>query len=67
MRGNYTSEDRTGEGYYEWKDGQKFYIGSIKDDKLDGFGRVYHENGRVIEGMWKNGHNLYVSKIEQLT
>ena len=34
IKGNYNAEDYSGEGFYEWKDGFKFYIGSVKEDKL---------------------------------
>jgi hypothetical protein len=50
-----------------WENQKKFYIGSIKDDLFDGPGKLYFENGRVVSGIWKKGHNMRVLGIEQLT
>lgn len=42
IRGQYDLDDEEGEAYYEWKDGHKFYIGNIKNNRLEGLGKVYH-------------------------
>ena len=67
VRGNYKDNSNVGHGYYEWKEGNKFYIGGMKGDKLDGPGKIFCENGRIVEGVWKNGHNKFVTKIDLTT
>jgi hypothetical protein len=30
---------------------------------MHGKGKIYHLNGRVIEGMWNKGHNEKVTRV----
>jgi hypothetical protein len=46
---------KTGEGYELFQDGRK-YVGHYENDKFNGNGTFYDENGNVLyEGYWRNG------------
>lgn len=49
---------RDGKGLLVWPEGIQ-YIGSLHDDKLNGYGRLIHRLGDVYEGDWFDGkaHN----------
>jgi hypothetical protein len=48
VRGFHQEKDTQDNAYYVWQNQKKFYIGSIKEDKFDGPGKLYFENGRVV-------------------
>ena len=41
-----------GKGTYIWSNGDR-YDGEFKFNKMDGFGIFTYQNGKVIEGFWK--------------
>ena len=44
-----------GNGVFNQPDGGKYKCEYV-DYKKEGFGTYYWPDGRIIEGMWKNGH-----------
>jgi hypothetical protein len=45
---------RSGHGVLYFKDGG-YYEGEWKEDKMNGFGKLYYENGAIAyEGHWEN-------------
>ena len=44
---------RDGYGILCWGNESKF-IGMFKQDKVIGYGKLYHEDGNVYKGKWKN-------------
>ena len=46
------NEKRNGEGIFYYKDGG-FYDGHWKDNMMNGYGKLYYDNGKVAyEGQW---------------
>jgi len=54
--GEYSKGKRSGEGILRWPNGKE-YIGSWKDGKQHGIGKV-KEGGSIKTGQWKDGKFL---------
>ena len=58
--GSFVNSYRSGKGTYRYLDGM--YIGEFDKDKRNGAGVFYYNNGKILEGIWKNSNFQYAQK-----
>ena len=52
MRKRGERKERNGHGCFYYKEGG-YYEGNWRDNKMNGFGRLYYDNGKIAyEGQW---------------
>jgi S1-C subfamily serine protease len=59
-KGNYQDAYRSGKGTYRYLNGT--YIGEFDNDKRNGAGVYYYNDGMIREGIWKNDNFHYAQK-----